>query len=114
MNQEDFIEREEIPKEMLKNIFDNMKEVYDYFKIETVKGRDGNYYADYEEVNYRINELYNHGYANAILADALYKMNKIIQILDEDTLADLFIPFKRKYTIFKELTSPKKFNGEDE
>lgn len=97
-------QREEIPKEMLRNIFDNMKEVYDYFNIETVKGRDGNYYADYDLINYRINELYDSGYANAKLADALSKMNKIIQIIDEDTLSELFIPFKKKYTIFKELT----------
>lgn len=104
MNQEDFIEREEIPKAMLEDIFDNMKTVYDYFGIETVKGRDGNYYADYDVVNHKINELYDSGYANAKLSDALSKMNKIIQILDMDTLSELFIPFKRKYYIFKELT----------
>lgn len=37
MNQDEFIERKEIPKEMLRNIFGLMKEVYDYFKIEISK-----------------------------------------------------------------------------
>ena len=97
-------QREEIPKEMLRNILSLMKEVYDYFKIETVKGRDGNYYADYDLINYRINELYDHGYANTKLADVLDKMNKIIQIIDEDSLADLYNPFMKKYNVFKELT----------
>lgn len=104
MNQKDFIKREDIPKEMLKNIFDNMLEVYNYFGIETVKGSDGNYYADYDVVNHKINELYSHNYVNAKLADALDKMNKMIQIIDKDNLKDLFIPFKNEYNIFKELT----------
>lgn len=91
-------------EKMLRNIFSIMKEVYDYFKIETVKGSDGNYYADYDLINYRINELYEHGYANAKLAYALSKMNKIVQIIDEDSLADLYNPFMKKYNVFKELT----------